>query len=111
MSDDGPTLADLQRQLEELQRTVTDLESHVENGLNGGGRAPESARWDHYDEPVIEKLESGETYCGRDLVRMYRRFSTVKNPAKIKRRAKELHGSELFDGRTFVGDGEPETKR
>lgn len=117
MSDEGPTLSEVQRQFEELRRQIGEvlrLYSALEARLEAGSRTAElsagsssSARWDRYDRPVIDKLEEGETYDGIDLVHLYERLTAMQDAEKIKSRAKRLHESELFDGETFVGEGDP----
>lgn len=91
----------LQSKVKQLEKRVEELETE-KNGSGGN----ESDGWgDHRDRAVIDTLTVGESYGPRDLISRYKAETDVRTKGTLKRRAKDLHRSPLFDRGTFVGDG------
>ena len=91
--------------VEALHNKIEALEERVDELESGDEGPAQSSGWgDHRDRAVADSLTVGESYGPMDLISRYKAKTDIRNRATLKRRAKDLHRSPLFDRGTFVGD-------
>jgi hypothetical protein len=93
MTDDEPTKAELQEQIESLQRRVNELETLVDENHSAG----EKDDTDRYDAAVIDYIERNGDPGPRRTVELYTELTGISKRKTAKRRAKQLRNSQRFE--------------
>lgn len=91
------------REISELRKRVAELEDQLD-GESGSTPSGQAGTFDKHDAAVLDALtgREGEMFVGKDLIDLYRQHSGIRRKRTLKRRAKDLFRSPVFE---MVGSG------